>query len=105
MGVTVMSQDQSSEKWSLLLYVAGMTLTAKQALTNIEKICHEHLEGRYSIEIIDLLQRPAVAETAQIFAVPTLVRQLPTPLRKLIGDLADSEKVLTGLDLQSVLRK
>jgi circadian clock protein KaiB len=100
-----MNQDRSSENWSLLLYIAGMTLTAERARENIEKICRERLDGKYSIEIIDLLQRPGLAESEQIFAVPTLVRQVPLPLRKLIGDLADSEKVLIGLDLQSVLRK
>jgi circadian clock protein KaiB len=96
-----MNEDQLPDRWRLFLYVAGMTLTAERALANLERICQEHLQGKYSIEIIDLLQRPSVAETEQIFAVPTLVRRLPTPTRKLIGDLADAEKVLMGLDLRS----
>ena len=94
-----MSPDQV-ETWDLRLYVAGMTPTAKRALANIEEICHEHLEGKYVIKVIDLLEQPALAEGEQIVAVPTLVRGLPTPLRKLIGDLSDTQKVLVGLDIR-----
>ena len=100
-----MSQDQSPEKWILYLYIAGMTRTAERALANIQKICQEHLDGDYSIEVIDLLQHPSLAEDRQIFAVPTLVRQLPRPLRKLIGDQADSDKVLLALDLHPAVGK
>jgi circadian clock protein KaiB len=89
------------EKWVLYLYVAGMTPAAKRALINIEAICKQHLQGRYSIEVIDLLEKPALAEGHQIFAVPTLVRQLPPPLRKIIGDLADTGRVVVGLDIQT----
>ncbi len=93
------SQFEIPEQWVLYLYVAGKTAAAKRALANIRAICEEHLQGRYSIEIIDLLERPALAEGHQIFAVPTLVRQLPPPLRKIIGDLADVDKVVVGLDI------
>jgi circadian clock protein KaiB len=82
-----------------------MTRTAERALANIQKICRDHLDGNYSIEVIDLLQHPSLAEDRQIFAVPTLVRQLPRPLRKLIGDLADSDKVLLALDLHPAVGK
>ncbi len=95
-----MTEADSQEKWVLYLYVAGMTPVARRALANIKGICEEHLEGQYSIEVIDLFERPALAEGQQIFAVPTLVRQLPPPLRKIIGDLSNTEKVIVGLDIQ-----
>jgi circadian clock protein KaiB len=98
-----MTQPDPAERWILFLYVAGMTPAAKRALSNIRAICEEHLEGQYTLEIIDLRERPALAEGHQVFAVPTLVRQLPEPLRKIIGDLADSEKVLVGLDIQTAV--
>jgi circadian clock protein KaiB len=88
------------EKWNLLLYVVGMTPTATTALKNLEKICKEHLAGAYTIEVIDLQERPELAEREQIVAVPTLVRRLPKPLRKLIGDLSDTHKVLVGFDIR-----
>jgi circadian clock protein KaiB len=94
-----MLEDQPEEVWVLYLYVAGMTPAAKRALSNIKAICEEHAKGRYSLELIDLLERPALAERHQIFAVPTLVRQ-KVPLRKLIGDMANAEKVMWGLDMQ-----
>jgi circadian clock protein KaiB len=87
------------QKWTLLLYVASMTPAAKKALDNIRTICEKHLSGNYSLDIVDLLENPAVAEGEGIFAVPTLVRQFPLPLRKIIGDLSESEKVLAGLDI------
>ena len=90
----------SPERWELRLYVAGMTPAAARALSNLKKICEEHLEGRYSLEIIDLLEQPALAEGEQIFAVPTLVRKLPPPLRKIVGDFTKTEKVLVGLDIR-----
>jgi circadian clock protein KaiB len=98
-----MNQNDPNERWTLFLYVAGMTPAAKRALANIEAICEEHLQGQYSLEIIDLLKQPALAEGHQIFAVPTLVRQLPEPLRKIIGDLADTQKVVVGLDIQTTV--
>lgn len=95
-----MNEDAAEQKWILYLYVIGMTPVAKRALTNLTRICEEHLQGKYSIETINLLERPALAEGHQIFAVPTLVRKFPPPLRKIIGDLSDSQKVLVGLDVQ-----
>lgn len=99
-----MAHEDGGERWVLDLYVAGMTATAKRALANLHAICEEHLEGKYSLAVIDLLERPALAEDHQIFAVPTLVRRMPPPLRKVIGDLSESEKVLTGLDIHSGMR-
>lgn len=84
----------------LRLYVAGQTRKSLVALANLQKICDEHLPGQYHIEVIDLLQNPALARGDQILAIPTLVRKLPQPIRKLIGDLSDTERVLVGLDLR-----
>jgi circadian clock protein KaiB len=95
-----MKPGDPEERWTLFLYVAGMTPTAQRALANIEALCEEHLKGRYSLQIIDLFENPGLAEGHQIFAVPTLVRQLPEPLRKIIGDLADTAKVIVGLDIR-----
>ena len=95
-----MSVEPATERWDLRLYVAGMTPTAKRALANIREICEAHLAGQYSVEVIDLLERPGLAEGEQILAVPTLVRRLPQPLRKLIGDLSDTQKVIVGLDIR-----
>lgn len=86
--------------WELRLYVAGMTPTSVRAFNNLKKLCEEHLQGMYTIQIIDLLQRPALASGDQIVAVPTLVRRLPTPVKKIIGDLSNTERVLVGLDLR-----
>jgi circadian clock protein KaiB len=97
-----MSEATSDNKWILRLYIAGMTPAAEKALANIKAICTQHLDGRYSVEVLDLLKQPALAEGEQIFAVPTLVRQLPPPLRKIIGDLSNTEKVVVGLDLKPV---
>jgi circadian clock protein KaiB len=91
---------QKVEKWELRLYVAGQTPKSVLALKNITKYCKEHLEGRYSIEIIDLLTNPQLAEGDQIFAIPTLVRKFPEPLRKIIGDLSNEERVLVGLNVR-----
>ena len=88
-------------KWELRLYVAGQTAKSLQAFANLKKICEEHLLGEYRIEIIDLLQNPQLAKGDQIFAIPTLVRKLPHPVRKIIGDLSNTERVLVGLDLQA----
>lgn len=96
-----MSAENDGQKWELRLYVAGMTPTARRAEANIRAICEEHLDGLYQIEIVDLIDQPALAEGDQILAVPTLVRQLPEPLRKIIGDLSNTDKVLVGLDLKS----
>ena len=87
------------QTWELKLYVAGKTPKSVTALRNLKKYCEKHLEGRYKIEVIDLLKRPQLAEGDQIFAVPTLVRKVPVPIRKIIGDLSNEEKVLVGLNI------
>jgi circadian clock protein KaiB len=84
----------------LKLYVAGQTPRSLAALSNLKKICHEHLEGRYKLHVIDLVKTPQLAQGDQILAIPTLVRNLPMPIRKIIGDLSDVERVLVGLNLQ-----
>jgi circadian clock protein KaiB len=85
----------------LKLYVAGQTPKSLAAFANLSKLCEEHLKGKYKIEIIDLLKNPQLARGDQIFAIPTLVRKLPVPIRKIIGDLSNTEKVLVGLDLKT----
>ncbi len=89
----------ASEKFLLRLYVAGQTPKSLAAFSNLRKICETHLAGRYEAEVIDLLERPQLASGDQIVAVPTLVRKLPEPITKLIGDLSDTERVLVGLQL------
>jgi circadian clock protein KaiB len=88
------------KEWDLRLYVAGMTPKCLTAFANLKKICEAHLSGCYSIEIIDLLENPKLAQGDQILAIPTLVRKLPEPVRKIIGDLSNTERVLVGLDLR-----
>jgi circadian clock protein KaiB len=88
------------ERFVLRLYIAGQTPKCMRAFTNLKRICEEHLANRYQIEIIDLLQNPQLARGDQILAVPTLVRQLPEPVKKIIGDLSNTERVLVGLDLR-----
>ena len=93
-------RPQSSERvWHLRLYVAGGTSRSTAALRNLQKLCDEHLSGKYHTEVVDLLQHPQLAAGDQILAVPTLVRRLPRPLKKVIGDLSDTQRVLVGLDL------
>jgi len=91
---------QTGESYELRLYVAGQTPKCLAAFSNLKTICEEHLKGRYHIEIIDLLETPALARGDQILAVPTLVRKLPEPVRKIIGDLSNTERVLVGLDIR-----
>jgi len=91
---------RNQQKYELRLYVAGKTPKSIMALKNLRDYCEEHLEGQYSIEVIDLLQNPQLAEGDQILAVPTLVRKVPEPVRKIIGDLSNKEKVLVGLDIR-----
>ena len=86
--------------FELRLYVAGQTPRSLEAFSNLKRICEEHLKGRYTIEVIDLLENPKLAKGDQILAVPTLVRKLPEPVRKIIGTLSDTERVLVGLDLR-----
>jgi circadian clock protein KaiB len=89
-------------QYQLRLYIAGQTPKSVTALKNITKYCEEHLKGKYSIEIIDLLKTPQLAEGDQIFAIPTLVRKVPEPIRKIIGDLSNEEKVLVGLNIRKL---
>jgi circadian clock protein KaiB len=90
----------AAKAFSLRLYVAGQTPKSVLALRNLKQICEDHLQGRYEIEIIDLLENPQLARGDQILAVPTLVRRLPEPIKKIIGDLSNTERVLVGLDLR-----
>jgi circadian clock protein KaiB len=85
--------------WNLRLYVAGQSPRSLAAFANLKRLCETHLKGRYTIEVVDLLQHPKLAEGDQIIAIPTLVRKLPEPMKKIIGDLSDQEKTLVGLDL------
>ena len=91
--------SSTGQRYQLRLYVAGQTPKSVLAFTNLKEICEEHLQGRYEIEIIDLLENPQLARGDQILAVPTLVRRLPEPIKKIIGDLSNTERVLVGLDL------
>jgi circadian clock protein KaiB len=88
------------DKWELRLYTAGQTPKSLAAIKNLKKVCEEHLAGRYEIEVIDLLKNPRLAKDDQIVAIPTLVRKLPDPVRKIIGDLSDTERALVGLQLR-----
>jgi len=90
---------KKKQTWELRLYVAGNTPKSLTALQNLRKYCETHLAGQYHIEVIDLLQQPQLAEGDQIFAIPTLVRKVPEPIRKIIGDLSNEEKVLVGLNI------
>ena len=89
-----------SAEWQLRLYVAGQTPKSLEAFANLKRICEEHLSGQYEIEIVDLIEHPQLAKGDQILALPTLVRRLPEPIRKIIGDLSNTERVLVGLDLR-----
>jgi circadian clock protein KaiB len=102
MARTSGKQKKPREKatWALRLYVAGQTPKSVAALGNLKRLCESHLAGRYKIEIIDLLKNPRLAAGDQILAVPTLVRKLPVPIKKIIGDLSNEERVLVGLDVQ-----
>ena len=95
------ARSRPTEKiWELRLYVAGQTPKSLTAFANLKKICEEHLAGQYHIEVIDLIKKPQLASGDQILAIPTLVRKLPEPIRKIIGDLSDTERVLVGLNLR-----
>ncbi|NPU69478.1 circadian clock protein KaiB [Bradyrhizobium sp. 83012] len=95
MTATAMEQDG----YNLRLYVAGQTPKSLAALANLKRLCETHLPGRHTIEVIDLMKDPALAQRDQIVAIPTLIRQLPEPLKRIIGDLSNAEKVLVGLDI------
>ena len=93
-------KKQASDYYILKLYVAGLSPKSAAAIANINKICEENLQGRYQLDVIDLYQQPQLAEGEQIIAIPTLIRKLPAPLRRVIGDLSNTERVLVGLDIQ-----
>ncbi len=88
------------ERYILRLYVTGMTPRSTRAIQNVKKICEEHLKGRYDLQVVDIYQQPTLAKGEQIIAAPTLIKKIPLPLRKFIGDMADTEKILMGLDLR-----
>jgi circadian clock protein KaiB len=92
--------DEDLNRWNLRLYVAGQTPRSVTAFRNLKEICEEYLKGQYHIEVVDLMENPTLARGDQILAVPTLVRKLPQPIRKIIGDLSNTERVLVGLDIQ-----
>ena len=92
--------ESDDEVWQLRLYVAGQTPKSVAAFVNLKRICEEHLHDRYRVEVVDLLEQPQLAKGDQILAIPTLVRRLPPPLKKIIGDLSNKERVLVGLDLR-----
>lgn len=94
------AEEPPNKRWRLRLYVAGQSPKCLAAFANLKKICEEHMPGQYEIEIIDLLEHPHLARGDQILAIPTLVRKLPAPMRKIIGDLSNTERVLVGLDLR-----
>jgi circadian clock protein KaiB len=98
-------RSRAADEWILRLYIAGQSARSAAALRNLEAICEEHLAGRYRIEIIDLMKHPQLARGDQIVAVPTLVRHLPPPMKKIIGDLSNEERVLVGLNLRRGRRR
>jgi circadian clock protein KaiB len=91
-----------SKEWELRLYVAGQTPKSIAALANLKRFCEEHLKGQYTIEVVDLVKHPQLARGDQILAIPTLVRKLPSPMKKIIGDLSNTERVLVGMDLRKM---
>ena len=97
--------EESSEVWVLRLYVAGKTPKSLLAFKNLKTLCEEHLKGMYRIEVIDLIEKPQLAAGDQILAIPTLVRKLPEPIKKIIGDLSNIERVLVGLDVKRELQR
>jgi circadian clock protein KaiB len=94
--------QKRNDIWELRLYVAGQTPRSLAAFANLKKICEEHLPDRYSIEVVDLVKHPQLAAGDQILAIPTLVRKLPSPIRKIVGDLRDTERALVGLQLRTI---
>ena len=99
---TIKHSSDEDERWELRLYVAGNTPKSIAALADLKKYCELHLEGRYVLEVIDLLVHPQLAAGDQILAIPTLVRKVPVPIRKIIGDLSNEEKVLVGLNIKPI---
>ena len=106
MGVRLRKPPRADgERWELRLYVAGQTPRSIEAFAHLERICEEHLQGRYSIEVIDLLKNPTLAVGDQIIAIPTVVRRLPQPMKKIIGDLSNIERVIVGLNLTPMTKR
>jgi circadian clock protein KaiB len=99
-GLEEAARQPPSVRYVLRLYVTGMTPRSTRAVENVRTICEEHLQGRYDLEVIDIYQQPALAKGEQIIAAPTLIKRLPLPLRRVIGDLSSTERVLVGLDLR-----
>jgi circadian clock protein KaiB len=97
--------ERQSAHYVLRLYIAGMTPRSTLAIQNIRKICEEHLEGRYDLQVVDIYQQPVLAEGEQIIAAPTLVKKLPLPLRRFIGDMSNTERILVGMDLRTAEEK
>jgi circadian clock protein KaiB len=95
-------KEPVEERWNLFLYIAGQTPKSLTAFSNLKRLCEEHLQGRYQIEIIDLVKEPHRAQIDQIVALPTLVRKLPEPIKRIVGDLSNSERVVVGMDLGRV---
>ncbi len=94
------AKEASGQTYVLKLYITGMTPRSSKAIMNIRKICEEHLNGRFDLEIVDIYQNPVLAKGEQIIAAPTLIKKLPLPLRKFIGDMSDTERILLGFDLR-----
>ena len=103
MGKKAPPDEAAAEVWQLRLYVAGRTPKSLAAFANLKKLCEEHLPGQYTIEVVDLIEKPQLAAGDQIVAIPTLVRKLPEPLRKIVGDLSNTERTLVGLQLRPTL--
>lgn len=99
-GISLTDERIEEENYILRLYITGMTPNSKRAVENVKNICEEYLKGRYELDVIDVYQQPLLAEKEQIIAVPTLIRTRPKPLRRLIGDMSDTKKVLLGLDIR-----
>jgi circadian clock protein KaiB len=100
--ITRPNTPDSGEEWKLRLYVAGQTPKSLTAFANLKRICEEHLAGRYQIEVIDLLKQPELAQMDQIIALPTLVRKLPEPIKRIVGDLSNSNRVVVGMNLEKL---
>jgi circadian clock protein KaiB len=96
----VKGKRRAQKEWELKIYVAGETDKSRAAIENLRRVCEEHLKGEYHIEVVDLVKNPQLAAEDQIFAVPTVIRKLPEPIKKLIGDLSATEKVIVGLDIK-----
>ena len=99
-GFEAAAANLDNARYVLRLYVIGLTRNSERAIVNIRKICEEHLQGRYDLEVVDISQHPTLAEGEQIIAAPTLIKKLPLPLRRFIGDMSQSERILLGLDLR-----